>query len=124
MRFNWLLARTQTGACSKRRSGFRPALELLEDRLAPATTFSAAAVTSRMRTTITVSSSFCGEACAHVSMRLIGYCSMPNHFHLVVWPHEDGDLSTWMQWLLTTHVHGYREHAAPGRRVACVTAQR
>ena len=28
---------------------------------------------------------------------------MPNHFHLVVRPRADGDLSRWMQWLLTTH---------------------
>jgi putative transposase len=26
----------------------------------------------------------------------------------VLWPHGDGDLGRWMQWLLTTHVHGYR----------------
>lgn len=32
---------------------------------------------------------------------------MPNHFHLVLWPYEDGDLSRWMQWLLTTHVRRY-----------------
>jgi putative transposase len=49
------------------------------------------------------------QACAHVPMRLIGYCVMPNHFHLVLWPIGDGDLSSWMQWLLTTHVHGYRK---------------
>jgi len=48
------------------------------------------------------------QASAHVTMRLIGFCLMPNHFHLVLWPIEDGDLSTWMQWLLTSHVHGYR----------------
>lgn len=41
-------------------------------------------------------------------MRVIAYCVLPNHFHLVLWPIEDGDLSTWMQWLLTAHVHGYR----------------
>ena len=41
-------------------------------------------------------------------MRLLAYCLMPNHFHLVLWPQGDGDLSTWMQWLLTAHVHGYR----------------
>ena len=43
-------------------------------------------------------------------MRLIAYCLMPNHFHLAVWPHEDDDLSRWMQWLMTTHVHRYRAH--------------
>src|SRR5262249_38515122 len=41
--------------------------------------------------------------------RLIGYGLMPNHFHLVLWPIKDGDLNTWMQWLLTAHVHGYRK---------------
>ena len=49
------------------------------------------------------------KANARVAMRLIGYCLMPNHFHLVLWPYEDGDLSDWMQWLLTAQVHGYRK---------------
>jgi len=44
------------------------------------------------------------EAQCHVSMRVVAYCLMPNHFHLVLWPQHDGDLSRWMQWLLTTHV--------------------
>src|SRR5262249_37859762 len=26
-------------------------------------------------------------------MRLLAYCAMPNHWHLVVWPQQDGDLS-------------------------------
>ena len=49
------------------------------------------------------------QACARVPMHLVGYCLMPNHFHLVLWPHGDGDLSSWMQWLLTAHVHAYRQ---------------
>ena len=44
-----------------------------------------------------------------VPMRLLGFCLMPNHFHLVLWPREDGDLSRWMQWLLTTHVRRYHQ---------------
>ncbi len=32
-----------------------------------------------------------------------GYC-----YH--VWPHDDGDLSRWMQWLLTAHVRRYHKH--------------
>jgi putative transposase len=44
------------------------------------------------------------------SMRIVGYCLMPNHFHLVLWPREDGDLSRWMQWLLTSHVRRYHRH--------------
>jgi putative transposase len=57
------------------------------------------------------------HACARVPMRLLGFCLMPNHFHLVLWPHGDGDLSVWMQWLLTAHVHGYRRRYRGGGHV-------
>ena len=43
-------------------------------------------------------------AIERVSMRILAYCLMPNHFHLVLWPHNDGDLSRWMHWLMTAHV--------------------
>jgi putative transposase len=36
-------------------------------------------------------------------MRLLDYCLMPNHFHLVVWPHQDGELSEFLHWLTLTH---------------------
>ena len=36
-------------------------------------------------------------------MRLLAYCVMPNHWHLVVWPRQDGDLSRFMNWLTLTH---------------------
>ncbi|MEX2139426.1 MAG: transposase [Pirellulales bacterium] len=48
--------------------------------------------------------------CERLPMRLLGYCLMPNHFHLVLWPLGDGDLSHWMQWLLTAHVRRYHRH--------------
>ncbi|QDU90193.1 Transposase IS200 like protein [Pirellulimonas nuda] len=51
-----------------------------------------------------------GEANERVSMRLLAFCLMPNHFHLVAWPRRDGDLSRWMQWLLTAHVRRYHRH--------------
>jgi len=38
-----------------------------------------------------------------VPMRCLSYCLMPNHFHLVLWPQGDGDLSRFMFWLLSTH---------------------
>jgi putative transposase len=48
-------------------------------------------------------------------MRLLAWCLMPNHFHLVLWPQGDGDLSRWMQWLLTTHVRRYhKQHDTTG----------
>ena len=50
------------------------------------------------------------EAHEKVPMRLVGYCLMTNHFHLVLWPHGDGDLSRWMQWLMTAHVRRYHLH--------------
>jgi putative transposase len=48
------------------------------------------------------------RACARVPMRLLAYCLMPNHFHLALWPNGDGDVSAWMEWLLTAHVGRYR----------------
>ncbi|HUG92922.1 MAG TPA: transposase [Planctomycetaceae bacterium] len=50
------------------------------------------------------------DACERRAMRVIGHCLMPNHFHLLLWPRKDGDLSRWMQWLLTAHVRRYHRH--------------
>ncbi len=49
-------------------------------------------------------------ACKRVPMRILASCLMPNHFHLVLWPRHDGDLSRWMQWLMTSHVRRYHRH--------------
>ena len=43
-------------------------------------------------------------------VRLLGYCLMPNHFHLALWPQKDGELSDYMGWLLTAHVRRYHQH--------------
>lgn len=40
-------------------------------------------------------------------LKLLAYCVMPNHFHLIVQPEHGPDLSRFMQWLLTSHV---RQH--------------
>ena len=50
------------------------------------------------------------EANEHVPMRLLAFCLMPNHFHLALWPREDGQLSDYMAWLLTAHVRRYHNH--------------
>ena len=50
------------------------------------------------------------DAHERLPMRVLAYCLMPNHFHLVLWPKDDGDLSRWMQWLLTAHVRRYHQH--------------
>jgi len=49
-------------------------------------------------------------ACERLPMRVLGWCLMPNHFHLVLWRRRDGDLGRWMQWLLTSHVRRYHRH--------------
>jgi len=51
-----------------------------------------------------------GHACVEVPVEVFGFCLMPNHFHLVVRPQNDGDLSRWMHWLLNTHVRRYHKH--------------
>src|SRR5688572_1185622 len=43
-------------------------------------------------------------------MRVCGYCVMPNHWHLVLWPKADGDLARFMQRLTITHVRRWVEH--------------
>ncbi len=55
------------------------------------------------------------EACQRRAMRVLAYCLMPNHFHLVLWPLGDGDLSTWMGWLMNAHVRRYhRDYQSSG----------
>ncbi len=42
-------------------------------------------------------------------MRIVGYCLMPDHWHMVLWPKEDGQLSQFMRLLTVTHTQ--RWHA-------------
>ena len=50
------------------------------------------------------------EACSKFQMRLLAFCVMNNHWHLVVWPDENVSLSAFMHWLTTTHVRRYHKH--------------
>ena len=50
------------------------------------------------------------EAATRCSMRVLAYCVMPNHFHLVVWPRADGDLSRFIGWLTMTHTQRWHAH--------------
>lgn len=55
-------------------------------------------------------------ACERVPMRVLAYCLMPNHFHLVLWSRIDGDISRWMHWLLTAQTKRHqRVHRTSGR---------
>ncbi len=50
------------------------------------------------------------EAVRRTRMHLLAYCVMPNHWHLVVWPREDGDLSSFVGWLTLTHTQRWHAH--------------
>ena len=57
------------------------------------------------------------EAKERVPMRLLAYCVMPNHWHLVLWPYQDGDLSRFVGWLTQTHAqrwHAFRKTVGAG----------
>ncbi len=43
------------------------------------------------------------EACVRFGIRLIAYCVMPNHWHLVLRPANGEQLSRFMHWLTMTH---------------------
>lgn len=42
--------------------------------------------------------------------RLLAWCLMRNHWHFVIWPREDGELTAFVRWL--AHTHAMRWHVA------------
>ena len=50
------------------------------------------------------------QAKARLPMRVLAWRAMPTHWHFVLWPRGDGDLSEFMRWLTVTHTQ--RWHAA------------
>ncbi len=52
------------------------------------------------------------DAVQKFSMRLLAYCIMPNHWHLVFYPKHDGDMGLFMGWLTNTHTR--RWHTEKG----------
>ena len=50
------------------------------------------------------------EACQRIPLRILAYCLMPNHWHLVLWPYHDGELSRFMGWLTLTHTQRWHAH--------------
>jgi len=41
-------------------------------------------------------------------VRLLGWCLMSNHWHLILWPTGDGELKLFMHWLTLTHASRWR----------------
>jgi putative transposase len=57
------------------------------------------------------------ELFERTKLRILSYSVMPNHWHLLVWPREDGELSEAMRWLTVTHAqrwHAQRHSAGTG----------
>ncbi|MBU4377436.1 MAG: transposase [Candidatus Omnitrophica bacterium] len=50
------------------------------------------------------------EAKKKYEIKIFAYCLMPNHFHIVMMPIRAGELSKYMQWLMTSHVRRYHRH--------------
>ena len=50
-------------------------------------------------------------------IRLPAYCLMPNHWHMVLWPRKDGELTQFLRWLTITHsqrLHAHRHTTGYG----------
>jgi putative transposase len=49
------------------------------------------------------------QARRRVPLRILAFCLLPNHFHLLLWPESDESLAEFMHWLTVTH--SQRRHA-------------
>ena len=50
------------------------------------------------------------EAHERTGIRIAAYCLMPNHWHLVLWPRADGELSEVVRWITVTHTQRWHAH--------------
>jgi putative transposase len=51
------------------------------------------------------------RARVRVDMRVLAYCLMPNHWHLVLWPREQLDLGRFVGWISQVHAQRRRVRA-------------
>ena len=50
-------------------------------------------------------------------IRLLAYCLMPNHWHMVLWPSKDGEMTEFVRWVTLTHsqrLHAHRHTTGYG----------
>ncbi|HWB10569.1 MAG TPA: transposase [Pirellulales bacterium] len=50
------------------------------------------------------------EAVERSETRLLAYCLLPSHWHLLVWPRKKGELSRFVGWLTLTHTQRWHAH--------------
>ena len=51
-----------------------------------------------------------GEGLELYDVPLFSYELMPNHWHLVLRPHQDGEMSNFLRWITATHTMRYHAH--------------
>ena len=61
------------------------------------------------------------EAHDRTGLRIAAYCLMPNHWHLLLWPRDDGELSEVMRWITVTHTQRWHAHRKSGGNRACLS---
>lgn len=49
-----------------------------------------------------------GEAHERCPLRVLSLCVMPTHWHFVVWPRADGELTAFFRWMTHTHAMRWR----------------
>jgi putative transposase len=54
------------------------------------------------------------EALEKHPTRLLAYAIMPNHWHLLLWPRQDGELTNFLRWLTHTHTMRWHTHHGTG----------
>src|SRR6187549_1430113 len=62
------------------------------------------------RTDYVVFEKILAEAHANSGIRIAAYCLMPNHWHLLLWPKRDGELSDVLRWMTVTHTQRWHAH--------------
>jgi len=50
------------------------------------------------------------EAVERTKTRVLAYCVVCTHWHMVLWPQEDGELSRFTGWLTLTHTQRWHAH--------------
>ena len=50
------------------------------------------------------------QAHERTGIRIAAYSLMPNHWHLLLWPRHDGELSEVMRWITVTHTQRWHAH--------------
>ena len=50
------------------------------------------------------------EALDRHPIRVLSYCIMPNHWHFVLWPERDDQLTGFLRWLAHTHTQRWHVH--------------